>query len=391
MDNIRNIELRNQYQQFYVSYLAVGLYVLAKFTMAFDIFDIYTIVPYTVVMLIMVFFCIVRGKVQLPHIRMIAVMLIYDCIVTVFNHGGVGSVLIQIYAVITIILYSNCILNNSMIRLIMVSDFIIWIYWFLRSNNYYEIALNANYINVKNSNTVAELLLFCFMSLCLLNDYQNRKFRKRSNRMLEWLFFLATFWAVYQCGSRTTLVAAIFFVLLHKIIPQNIWTRKRIVIATLLLLLGALLFPFLYLALSGNHSINYLVYRWTGRYMFTGRERIWKALFNGFAGSRRRWLFGVGSHSMIGVETEFTTNFHNVFLVIMFNFGLIGVALFGLFICRYIHSLFDERQIDMFKLECVFVFWVVILINYAETIMLWHPMIPLCYFYLAIARNMNDW
>lgn len=180
------------------------------------------------------------------------------------------------------------------------------------------------------------------------------------------------------------MVAFLLFMILNYLIPKRIWNKKRVILFTGGLMLAGFMFPLVYLSIGQNRTLQELVYNLTGRSLYTGREILWIEFYNGFGDSKVAWLFGYGSLA------DSLPNIHNSYLLVMMNFGIIGIAFYMCYMLMNVINVIrtkEKKPISDFQLKCIFMFWCFQLIGCTETVFLWNPTILIVYIALAMGQN----
>lgn len=374
--------------------IAVICAILLSFS-AMEAFSVYSAIPYTALAAFLICALVFRRFLDKRNLGWMLLWLGYSVFSLGAADGGLGSLAIQIYIMTVILAISNIRVTGAGLGALYFSALAVWAVWMIKSPGYFAYfseSLDAGK-DVINSNTAAETLLIA-CSICLaLQDFAKIRVlrRKAAGVCMAGLTILG----IIHCRSRTTLAAMAVFVVYCFIIPQTFWTKKRILTVTGALIAFGTVFPLLYLALQNHESFNRLVYEYTGRYAYTGREQIWADYYRSFGDSARLWLLGMGSHAADRyLTTRWGTNVHNSYLAVQMNFGMIGLFLFSGMLLTFLgNALSEERDYDIssYKLRCIFAFWGCLMIGYSEVTLIWSLMIPLNYLTLAMALNRNIW
>ncbi len=356
-----------------------------------ETFSFYSAIPYIALAVFLICALVFRRCLDKRNLGWMLLWLGYSVFSLAATDGGLGSLAIQLYIMTVILAISNVRVTGAGITLLYGSAFAVWAVWTVKSPGYFTYfseSLEAD-IDVVNSNTAAEILLISF-SVCLaLKDFVRIRYMKK--RLFTFIMAGATIFGIAQCKSRTTLAAMALFAAIALVIPEKFWTRRRILAVTGAIMAFGTVFPVIYLAMQKYEGFNMMVYHYTGRFAYTGREQIWSDYYKSFGDSLRLWLLGMGSHAADSrLTTKWGTNVHNSYLALQMNFGVIGLLLFSGMIAKLLWSaLAGERDftISSYKLRCIFAFWACLMIGYSEVTLVWSPMIPLSYMMLAIALN----
>lgn len=316
----------------------------------------------------------------------IIALLVYDLFSLVINNGGIGSLLIQVYIIVFITTIKNIVFTRNELRYLLLVNFIIWVAWIVRSQGYYT-AFSFD-PTILNSNGAAEITLFSFefITIILRLFYSKHKYLK----VFVLGLWVVTFWGLWGFQSRSVEVAAIFFIICLYIIPSNFWNKFNVVLMSMIIGIGGTIFPFIYLLLQNNTYLSQQIYDLTSKSLYSGRQNIWiDVIQNGFNNSLRNWLLGLGSNANSGVSTIWGTNMHNSYLLIILDFGILGLILFGIYVIKNVINVyntsvkFKNSNIIIF----LFAFWSFMIIGWSETIMVWEMTLPFVFSFLAFGQN----
>lgn len=349
----------------------------------FKLYTIYSSIPFVAILVGSLIILLGYRFAFIHNFGFMLSMLIYDAIAVILNGGGWGSVMIQVYLALLIICFSNSFIDRWMLRALLLCAFFWLAEGVLHGIFKFDVLLGIN------TNTISELVYFSTALIISLRRFFKWKLLNKRGFCL--VLSLLSLVVIYQEQSRMTLLVELVFLVACFFIPRNLWTRKLINAVTISICIGGLLFPIVYLGFTNNQWLNALFYRYTGKYLYTGREIIWGTFLGGYGDSWKAWLIGLGSKSTSSaVSTDFGTVLHNSYLLLLLNFGLIGLLLFIAYIVKSVDSIMKQKngnRIEDYQLECIFAFWGFLLIGWSETVLLWQVMMPLCFFTVGIAQN----
>jgi len=121
-----------------------------------------------------------------------------------------------------------------------------------------------------------------------------------------------------------------------------------------------------------------------GKPLYTGREELWLNMFTLLKNNTVAFVFGMGSQTVLW---ENDLNVHNNFFNIIVNFGMIGYALYYIFILSYITKLAKYIQQKTVRKPLLMFVCAVLLLGFSETTSLWSVIFPFAYFGLIVANS----
>lgn len=397
----KNIKTNNKLL-FFNECLATIFYCYIFFMLStYKTYSIYNAIPFIASMICMVIIILSTEYISIKNVTFILIMIVYMSVDTIVHKGGgIGSVLIQLYIIETIILFKNIKITERQIKFFAIVLFMLMLFHTINAKNYYEVFELDNSGEILNSNSVAEIVFIIYGILCILQKHnllikskKQRVFGVKINLtsfIIYIILTVITFYIINQCKSRTTLVSFFVFIALLFIMPYK-FKKKNIllIISGGIMILGSI-YPFVFLRLQQYTALNMWVYSHTGRYYYTGREQIWGNFIKELSGTVLNWLFGVGSHTVLGVSTKWGTNLHNTYWGIILNFGIIGLVLFIAFLLLNIKNTLKNDEIKKgIGSDFVILFLSILIIGWSETILIWSIMIPICYSIIGVAQNSN--
>ena len=337
-------------------------------------------------------------SIRLPRqIYLYAIMVAYYVLAVIINHGGIMSALQQLYIIIFVMAMYNCDFSRTSLWIATLANLFVWVMWIVNGKQYGSVYLSTQKGLSFNSNTVSELLLFSYIVVTIFSKFLFNKSRvvyifhgreiKHPHLVFHVLFFAITLWGIWQTESRTSAIVFIIFNILYLISPKKL-NRKSVLIITAVILAGGLIFPVFYLSLQNNYKIINWVKTVTGKSLFTGREYTWNYLFQHLIGNNKAIIFGIGQKPAIQLA-DFLTNVHNSYLAYLMFFGVIGLVLYFIFIMFLVNDICDGLETNNrdFFLSCIFATWVVLIILYTETIVVWPVFVIIPYFIMCIGGN----
>lgn len=247
-------------------------------------------------------------------------LILFECvgslIITCVLHSGLGSALMAFNLIIFAIIFNNISISASLYRFIHFLCASILTYYLLTIDmtTAFSTTVVDKFGNLLNTNVVALWALGAFL------HWASFLFTQETKKWLKGILYLAiSVFAGYYivlCGSRTALIAVIFFWGLCIFIRKPISNTKyrKIVIAILLL---SLLFPFIYIGLMGK----VLNFKFLGKSFFSGRQNVWSDVLGAI---KKYPVFGSGNDIMMhNVAGTYTSSAHNMLLGMWKMFGII--------------------------------------------------------------------
>lgn len=378
---------------FTVYFLDILLMSSNYFYNIFSVLGLY--VPFVIIAIISVFYLI---ELKRDKFDILIVLFLYFPIVQILNGGAVrfmNEYIVLLYIGLVYFVFSRSRCSIGVIRAMLIVYGIVWVSWSVFNRNYYE-AFGSSNGNMFNSNTVAQLIFITYASYEVLGRYSDTgvvrnkqliSFPKNyiRNKLLNIIFTVISVVAVWECDSRGTLLAFVFFFLIKFFIKPFFWNKKRLVIVTIVIIAVGLVVPLVYLGLSTNTELHDIVYQYTGKSFYTGREWIWTQFYNEFSRSRKYMLFGVNNdaHYIHGV------NLHNTYLSILGWFGIFGMVIYTLICIRIVLTCFERTEKNCKKrtVWCIYMFWAFLVAGGYETILIWSNFIPLVYSLISLFCN----
>jgi len=305
---------------------------------------------------------------------------IYLCFVAIYlffsifiNGGGIGSVLTFVIPLFMLLSFCDLAFSGGTKKLLTVFGvfviLLLFLYSFPYGSNYQQYALTKI-----NPNTLGMFMMFFCMLICVLNELTTKR-----GKIGVALLFVLSVWGMYNYQSRGTTIALFGFFLLL-ILPDRFFGKKRVLALVLTLILVGTLFPFIYLHLyNTGYSLEMF-----GKPLYTGREELWLNMFTLLKNNTVAFVFGMGSQTVLW---ENDLNVHNNFFNIIVNFGMIGYALYYIFILSYITKLAKYIQQKTVRKPLLMFVCAVLLLGFSETTSLWSVIFPFAYFGLIVANS----
>lgn len=287
------------------------------------------------------------------QLLLVVIIMLVSTFSLIMNDGGLGSLVSLYNLLIGILVFSNIEINSKskIIAIVMVS-LLFFRYCHLSINNY----SNNVYYNGFNSNTVAQIIMFC----CLVIS----SFMRSENSKKIYILFLnvAAAYFMLKCQSRGALLGILVYVI---VLLNDKKEVKKSTIKSLLIVIIFIgsIFPIIYANMYKN-EVSFEI-PLINKSLYSGREAIYLDIIEGFKDNKISIFTGLGSNFQL---THYATlNAHNMYLGLLVNFG---IFVYILVIIHLMITLLDNC--DYKKILPIFA----LLLNaYFETSMLWSAII----------------
>lgn len=238
--------------------------------------------------------------------------------------GGLGSLVNNISAVLYVLLFYNIEFTRAeykyFARLVFVFQIFLGMYCLFYG-------LDDGYVGSYNSNTMGLQIL---LNLVYINMYLD--FNRKSIVMLVNIISILL---IFFVKSRTSLIAGIIVVIFILINKRKLLAAYLLKIGFWLLIFIGAYYPVLYATLYKDTENNYLQnlnllsVLYFNKNLFTGREYIWIEAIDKIGDSTINFLFGIGSHYIVG-----DSNFHSSYFTIIICGGILAYIFFTWYLYR---------------------------------------------------------
>ena len=187
---------------------------------------------------------LINPRIEVNDFLLLSVMLVYSLLVTVWNGGGLGSIINLLCAILFVRMICKIEFDNKVIKFLVKCCIACELFVFLRSFQY---AGNWIYyrFNDINPNTYGMVSAFCMMFIICGNDYIGEQ---RKNWFIGVIASIIAVFTMINLKSRGSLIAVLSFVLLL-LISRKIRKKKIYFILAILVSIIGILFPFVYIGL----------------------------------------------------------------------------------------------------------------------------------------------
>mgnify|MGYP005783856931 CR=1 FL=1 len=196
----------------------------------------------------------------------------------------------------------------------------------------------ASYVDGSNAyvNTNYMSYMICIMSFQVWAYLKNTQFGHRVfGKAISAGLLILNIWAISNLDSRSSYIAILFFFVLVYFYPNNLITKKNILLIYIFLLALSIIVPIIYVYMYKS-GITINTVGAISKNTFTGRELIWSEYIRHFRGIKD-WIFGLGSHT----EIHGGADMHNMSLALIKNGGIISALLVYVYIGKEITKCLD--------------------------------------------------
>lgn len=288
-------------------------------------------------------------KCDSKFIFVIGIMIINSIAGALINDTGFGSLttIINLYVAF---LYADKV--NIRKRFIIVCSSIIII-----GNIIFLLANKSSY----NTNSIGYLGFVMTVFIFVL--YENIEKKNLIIKVLMLLIALVNVVRIYFSESRASLMGLIVFLIIM-IFPFIIKNKKIFKSMTLIIILGAVLFPYIYVGMWKN---NVEIDLGSGNKKFySGRQEIWSKMMDEFEGKE---LYGIGSNFRTK-STNSSLNVHNSLFAIYMIYGALNFVIFLPLFIRFIWRMQEKSNSKSNRIAIAGIIGMLV-ISYYETNLIW--------------------
>lgn len=226
-----------------------------------------------------------------------------------------------------------------------------------------EILLLVANKSMYNPNTIGYLyyvlLIYFFIAFSGKKD-------NLCNKAIKLIIIVFNIIAIYNSDSRASLLGASVFIIInimHKVIVEKTLIYK---VVTLILIVGTILFPYIYVDMWKNGVDVDMEY--SDKKFYSGRQVIWNQMIEGF---RNNKLYGIGSNFKVdGLEV---LNVHNSLFAIYMIYGIINFIPFFILFLSFIWKMQKNCNNKINQIAIAGIIGM-ITISYYETNLIWANM-----------------
>lgn len=263
------------------------------------------------------------------------------CIVSaIVVHGGLRYAGTVVNTIILVVILQNSKVSFKAIRNTCFTIAFIMLIIAVNSGGYYD---NQFVDDAVNSNYIAQLavagMVYINYFLCYITH--NKPYRIELIRIIT---DLIAFYILWECQSRGSLLAIVFFIMMFYFFPKK-WLRGKNVITVMagIIAIFGVLMTYLYLKIIAPMNVLFL-----GKSMRT-RSRLWTYFWENIGKDPFKLIIGHGTNDVM--RDIFGYGFHNIYLGIWYDIGLIGLVLFTGFILWTLKETYKKnRELDLFTI-----------------------------------------
>lgn len=312
-----------------------------------------------------VLFAINVKKYDSKLLFLIGIMMVNSIVGALMNNTGFGS-LTTIINLYIMFLYADKV--NIKKNFILISAIIIFI-----GNILFLFVNESSY----NTNSIGYLGFIMTVFAFIL--YENIERKTVAIKIMIFLVVIVNIIRLYFSESRASLMGLItFFVIM--IFPFIITNKKIFKSISLVIILGAILFPYIYVGMWQN---NVQIDLGTGNKKFySGRQIIWSRMMDEFKGKE---LYGIGSNFRTK-STNTSLNVHNSLFAIYMIYGTLNFIVFLPLFIRFIWKMQEKAKIKTNRIAIAGIIGMLV-ISYYETNLIWSDVYMFFVVLCCIAYN----
>lgn len=311
-------------------------------------------------------------------------LLLAKLIGELFSIASTVEIIIAIFPIVFVFLSTNLVIQaNKLLLCILIWDFINVMYLISNFNGYYlRVIVFQNLVlffcvfaeqtiysletmekAIKIGSVIATIFAISgivffkfendrYYSICayIIFEFSYFVFCKHKNKFIIVMILSALLLFFKSRSSIIMMLAMLFFYYVMK----KVKTKKQYIIIFVAVVVLVLIIPKIYMQIYASQNatfLNVLARQYTGKNLFSGRNRIWPVLDELLNRDIKTWMFGLGG-SFVGGEysnniviADKVVSTHNLFLFLR---GQGGMFLFGLFfvIVYNIYSQFFDYLAD---------------------------------------------
>lgn len=299
---------------------------------------------------------------------LIALIAIISITSIAVNQGGYGSAINLYKFILGVTIFSTIQIKDSDKNKLCILFGIIWIYYLYLSTNIWNLYLMGR--APINPNTIG-IGIFVSSSIII-----NRINERKKNTLLTLIVVGISFYGIAASQCRSAMLSYIIYLtIMYMPIIKRLFIKYKRAITLVLPIIG-IIFAAIYAYADINSSnigidIN-------SKKIYTGREIIWRRMFEDLGNDKANLFLGLGSKYNIENSGEIQ-NYHNWYLGVLYTFGLPIFILYFIIIFRPI------RKIEKNDIYCAL--FALMIIGFSETLALYGLMQTYIYTYLILGKE----
>lgn len=261
--------------------------------------------------------------------------LIFYCIISaILTNGGYRYAGTVMNTVILVIILRDSSISLVTIRNTCIAMMIIMLMVAFNASGYYD---NQFATDAVNSNYIAQLAVAGMIYINYFLCYFKGKY-ELILKIIRIFFDLVAFYILWECQSRGSLLAIIFFLFMFYGFPKDrLKINNIITIMSAIIAFVGVLITYIYV-----QYIVYLELEVMGKSTLT-RSRLWTFFWDNIDNNYFNYLIGYGTRDEM--RDIFGYGFHNIYLGIWYDIGLIGLILFTGFILWNIKKVYTVNHV----------------------------------------------
>lgn len=276
---------------------------------------------------------LIISKVLFSDLIYMLIVVIYIFISALLTHSGYRYIGVTFNTIGTVIILKNCVFSKKMAKLLFSLLVVAMLVCLYNVTGYYQSQFSNDSVN---SNYLAffgvAVMVYANLLLTYICDRETKKIQ-----IVRILLCIVSFYIIWECQSRGSFLAWIFYVICVYVLPLKVFFSKKIVV-TMSATIAAfgVLFSYFYVT-----RLTSMVSTFMGKSTST-RFRLWSYFWNNIGLSDKNILFGFGTHSEL--REVFGYGLHNIYIGIWYDIGIIGLLLFMGFIVWNIKKAYDNGE-----------------------------------------------
>lgn len=390
--NIRNSDLETEFCEYSKHATLPGIIIMFIVcipfvaVLSYDLFQLYFYDGYGFTIayvgsFLAIMLCLIGSHFRFPlqSIKTYAYILFalgYCVLSAILIHSGYRYIGVVMNTMGVVAVLSHCKLKKSTIWITFILLMVTGLICSFTVGGYYTSQVRGKSVN---SNYVAlfgvTVLVYGNGMLCHLRKKETWKIQ-----LLRLLLVGISFYIIWECQSRGSLLAWLFYTVCVYVLPASIFrNKKKVMIIALLIAITGVVFTYFYVT-----KLPGLISTFMGKSTAT-RFRLWSYFWDIIFDNDKNMLLGYGTHSEL--RELFGYGLHNIYIGIWHDIGLIGLVIFILFILLSLRDTFNvENNLSIAQLYFI-VGFLTFMVSDFFAITFTGPMVVWNYALLGLART----
>lgn len=367
MDNI----IRRNKATSSIVFLIIIINLLCLFPLTFRIYSRSSLSIIITYFIMIVFFLNRNIRILKKQMLVFGVMAVYSTVTLFFTKGGIGSLVNPLASMLFVMIINNCNFKERIFCYVKYLFYLLFFACIIRSPGYFINWSDKNTFSF-NPNTLGFLLVYSSILINILGEEKP----KRLKQIFTILLISLTFYGIFQYKSRASFIMYVAFLFFKYFIP-SCWKRNKhftISVYITILLMG-ILFPLFYLRLLEcivNVEFPLLQNFAMNKDLYSGREIIWSNFYTEMSKDISHYIIWIGSHANIMYGGD-NINPHNIYILVMMNFGIIGFIIFFSFYILQIYKIYQKHNLNKKKIDFTYAAFSYLMLGIFEVTSLWSP------------------